>query len=64
MPPLDGVLLQGDIEALEDAIDEGKIAQRGWTVSKYGAVKDEIKKSDLYKYMKYINKSLNRLTLI
>lgn len=41
LPPLDGVLLQGDIEALKDAISEDKIAQRGWTVSKYGAVKDE-----------------------
>ncbi|WP_272873068.1 gamma-mobile-trio protein GmtX, partial [Vibrio anguillarum] len=27
-------------EALEDAINEDKMAQRGWTVSKYGAVKD------------------------
>lgn len=41
LPSLDGVLLQGDIEALEDAINEEKMAQRGWTVSKYGAVKDE-----------------------
>lgn len=38
---LDGLLLPGDIEALEDAINEDKIAQRGWIVSKYGAVKDE-----------------------
>jgi hypothetical protein len=35
------VLLQADIEALEDAINEDRMAQRGWTVSKYGAVKDE-----------------------
>lgn len=41
LPSLDGVLLQGDIEALEDAINEDKMALRGWTVSKYGAVKDE-----------------------
>lgn len=41
LPPLDGALLQGDIEALKDAINEDKIEQRGWTVSKYGAVKDE-----------------------
>ena len=41
LPSLDGMLLPSDIEALEDAINEDKIAQRGWTVSKYGAVKDE-----------------------
>jgi hypothetical protein len=41
LPSLDGVLLQGDIEALEDAINEDKMVQRGWMVSKYGAVKDE-----------------------
>lgn len=41
LPSLDGVLLQADIEALEDAINEDRMAQRGWTVSKYGAVKDE-----------------------
>jgi len=41
LPSLDGLLLQGDIEALEDAINEDKMAQRGWVVSKYGAVKDE-----------------------
>lgn len=41
LPSLDGVLLQADIEALKDAINEDKMAQRGWTVSKYGAVKDE-----------------------
>ncbi len=41
LPSLDSVLLQADIEALEDAINEDKMAQRGWTVSKYGAVKDE-----------------------
>lgn len=38
---LDALLLPSDIEALEDAINEEKMAQRGWTVSKYGAVKDE-----------------------
>ena len=41
LPSLGGVLLQADIEALVDAINEEKMAQRGWTVSKYGAVKDE-----------------------
>ena len=41
LPSLDGVLLQADIEALEDAINEDRMAQRGWMVSKYGAVKDE-----------------------
>lgn len=41
LPTLDGLLLPGDIEALEDAINEQKMVQRGWTVSKYGAVKDE-----------------------
>lgn len=38
---LSGLLLPSDIEALEDAINENKMAQRGWVVSKYGAVKDE-----------------------
>ena len=38
---LDSLLLPSDIEALKDAIDENKIALLGWTVSKYGAVKDE-----------------------
>ncbi|EPF81795.1 gamma-mobile-trio protein GmtX [Acinetobacter rudis] len=38
---LDSLLLPSDIEALKDAIDENKMAQFGWTVSKYGAVKDE-----------------------
>lgn len=38
---LDSLLLPSDIEALKDAIDENKMAQLGWTVSKYGAVKDE-----------------------
>ncbi|MGO3740612.1 gamma-mobile-trio protein GmtX [Pseudoalteromonas nigrifaciens] len=41
LPSLDGLLLRGDIEALEDAINEDQMARRGWTVSKYGAVKDE-----------------------
>jgi hypothetical protein len=40
-PPLEGVLLNVDIEALKDAIDEDKLARRGWSVTKYGAVKDE-----------------------
>ncbi|WP_268844225.1 gamma-mobile-trio protein GmtX, partial [Vibrio anguillarum] len=40
LPSLNDVLLNADIEALEDAINEDKMAQRGWTVSKYGAVKD------------------------
>lgn len=38
---LDSLLLPSEIEALEDAIHEQKMTQRGWTVSKYGAVKDE-----------------------
>ncbi|PKH05197.1 gamma-mobile-trio protein GmtX [Moritella sp. Urea-trap-13] len=41
LPYFDGVLLEGDVEALKDAIDEVKLDQRGWTVTKYGAVKDE-----------------------
>lgn len=41
LPALDALLLPSDIEALEDAINEQKMVQRGWTVSKYGAVKDE-----------------------
>ena len=41
LPALHNVLLNADIEALKDAIDEVKIQQRGWTVTKYGAVKDE-----------------------
>jgi len=41
LPAFDRLLLPSDIEALEDAINEKKMAQRGWTVSKYGAIKDE-----------------------
>ncbi|MFA9395768.1 MAG: gamma-mobile-trio protein GmtX [Halodesulfovibrio sp.] len=41
LPSLSGVLLNADVEALEDAINEDKMAQRGWAISKYGAVKDE-----------------------
>jgi len=41
LPALHNVLLNADIEALKDAINEVKIQQRGWTVTKYGAVKDE-----------------------
>lgn len=41
LPALDGLLLPSDIEALEDAINQQKMVQRGWTVTKYGAVKDE-----------------------
>ena len=41
LPSLGAVLLNADIEALEDAINEDKMARRGWVVSKYGAVKDE-----------------------
>lgn len=37
---LDSLLLPSDIEALKDAINEERMAQRGWTVSKYGSVKD------------------------
>lgn len=41
LPSLDGLLLRGDIEALEDAINEVQMVRRGWTVSKYGGIKDE-----------------------
>lgn len=41
LPALDGVLLPSDVEALKDAIDKQKMVERGWIVSKYGAVKDE-----------------------
>ncbi len=41
LPALDSQLLPSDIEALEDAINGDKMAQRGWKISKYGAVKDE-----------------------
>lgn len=41
LPSLRGVLLDADIEALRDAIDEKRMMQRGWVISKYGAVKDE-----------------------
>ncbi len=41
IPSWRGLLIQADIEALQDAINEDKMLQRGWIVSKYGAVKDE-----------------------
>lgn len=41
LPGLNALLLLSDIEALEDAIDKKKMIQRGWTISKYGAVIDE-----------------------
>lgn len=41
LPALNGLLLPSEIEALEDAINEQKMIQRGWTVLKHGAVKDE-----------------------
>lgn len=41
LPGLDGLLLPSEIKALEDAINQVKMAQRGWTVSRLGAVKDE-----------------------
>lgn len=41
LPSLSGVLLQGDIDSLKDAIDEDQMVKRGWTVSKFGSVKDE-----------------------
>lgn len=41
LPALDRLLLPSDIESLKDAIDEQKMIERGWIVSKYGAVKDE-----------------------
>lgn len=42
LPSLSGMLLDSDIEALQDAIKEEKINKLGWTVSKYGAIKDEV----------------------
>ncbi|MRT38464.1 hypothetical protein GJV03_14945 [Acinetobacter sp. RIT698] len=60
---LDGrLLLPSDIEALKDAINEDKMAQRGWTVSKYGAVKDEHERP-LFKngFVLAIKKILNQL---
>jgi hypothetical protein len=41
LPALNGLLLPSEIEALKDAINENKMTQRDWTVSQYGAVKDE-----------------------
>ncbi|ALD02580.1 hypothetical protein AMQ28_09585 [Acinetobacter sp. TTH0-4] len=41
LPALDGILVNSEIEALRDAIDENKIASKGWTVTNHGAVKDE-----------------------
>ena len=41
LPSLNGVLLNGDIEALQDAIKEEKINKLGWTVTEYGGIKDE-----------------------
>lgn len=59
---LDGLLLQSDIEALKDAINEDKMIQRGWTVSTYGAVKDEYERP-LFKngFVLAIQKILNQL---
>lgn len=59
---LDGLLLLSDVEALKDAINEDKMAQRGWTVSKYGAVKDEHERP-LFKngFVLAIKKILNQL---
>lgn len=45
LPALVSKLLPSEIEALKDAINEDKIAQRGWTISNYGAVKDEYERS-------------------
>lgn len=39
--PLNGIFVKSEIEALADAINENNMAHRGWTISKYGAVKDE-----------------------
>lgn len=59
---LDSLLLPSDIEALADAINEDKMFQRGWTVSKYGAVKDEYERP-LFKngFVVAIKKILNQL---
>ncbi|OTG96010.1 hypothetical protein B9T24_09680 [Acinetobacter sp. ANC 4654] len=41
VPALRGILLNSEIEALENAINEGNMANRGWLVTRLGAVKDE-----------------------
>lgn len=58
---LDNLLLPSDVDALKDAIDENKIAQLGWTVSEYGAVKDEYERP-LFKsgFVLAIQKILNQ----
>lgn len=41
LPSLDGILVSSEIDALKDAINENNILNRGWIVSRLGAVKDE-----------------------
>lgn len=41
LPALNRILLTSEIEALKDAINENNMENRGWTVSKFGAVKAE-----------------------
>ena len=41
IPSLTGVLVNSEIEALRDAIDENNFLNRGWTVSRLGSIKDE-----------------------
>lgn len=58
---LENLLLPSDVDALKDAIDENKISQLGWTVSEYGAVKDEYERP-LFKsgFVLAIQKILNQ----
>ncbi|WP_180177179.1 gamma-mobile-trio protein GmtX [Acinetobacter sp. YH12039] len=58
---LDNLLLPSEVDALKDAIDENKISQLGWTVSEYGAVKDEYERP-LFKsgFVLAIQKILNQ----
>lgn len=41
IPSLTGVLVNSEIEALRDAIDENNLLNRGWIVSRLGSIKDE-----------------------
>ncbi|MFK4048998.1 gamma-mobile-trio protein GmtX [Acinetobacter venetianus] len=41
IPSLNGILVNSEIEALRDAIDETNILNRGWMVSRLGSIKDE-----------------------
>lgn len=41
IPSLNSILVNSEIEALRDAIDETNILNRGWMVSRLGSIKDE-----------------------